>query len=599
MNRILRAAFAAAALLSAACNRDDVLTDDVLPPVITLDSPTGVYTVKAGRSLTVAATVEHAEGARIAWTLGGEVVCREAVYTARWDETGAYYPVLHVENRSGKATAEIRVEVVPLTPPLISLTLPSGGLKVLAGAEYRFEPDFRYDDTDEFRVEWLRDGAVVAAQRTYTFRETEPGSYTLTVRASNADGQTERSFAVEVVATPAYTVAFPTPSLLQGATDRYTFAGRPLYLRPLVSRFDRPRFAWTVDGADAACGDRTFRFLPEKPGTYRVAVTVSEDAAAEQPLTEHVARTAAGVTAEVTVHCVAERESDRYRPAGAGSSPHQSRVFEWIPAPGQFINETATGGMTGNETTPEAAAAWAAERLAAGGFVSLGGFGGYIVVGFDHSIAAGGSYDFTVAGNAFVSPTGSSNEPGIVFVMQDVNGNGLPDDEWYELRGSETGLEGTLAEYAVTYFRPEGPGMDVAWEDSEGETGHIDYLPHFHRQDSYYPAWIGTDSYTLRGTRLPARNRLDPATGLWANEAFGWGYADNAGSDSFTSDAGTGSGQRTGFRIDRAMHPDGTPVELQYVDFIRVQTAVNAKSGTLGEVSTEVCGFTDQNLQNR
>ena len=42
---------------------------------------------------------------------------------------------------------------------------------------------------------------------------------------------------------------------------------------------------------------------------------------------------------------------------------------------------------------------------------------------------------FAIQGNAF----DSSNEPGIVWVMQDVNGNGLPDDEWYELRGSETG----------------------------------------------------------------------------------------------------------------------------------------------------------------
>lgn len=63
----------------------------------------------------------------------------------------------------------------------------------------------------------------------------------------------------------------------------------------------------------------------------------------------------------------------------------------------------------------------------------------------------------------------------MVWVMQDVNGNGEPDDEWYELRGSETGKEGTVSGYAVTYYRPAGKGMDVQWTDSEGHSGTIEY----------------------------------------------------------------------------------------------------------------------------
>ena len=62
-------------------------------------------------------------------------------------------------------------------------------------------------------------------------------------------------------------------------------------------------------------------------------------------------------------------------------------------------------------------------------WVSLGGFGGYIVVGFDHSIDNSGDYDLGILGNSF----SGSSEPGIVWVMQDENGNGLPDDTWYEL----------------------------------------------------------------------------------------------------------------------------------------------------------------------
>ena len=73
----------------------------------------------------------------------------------------------------------------------------------------------------------------------------------------------------------------------------------------------------------------------------------------------------------------------------------------------------------------------------------LGGWGGYIVVGFDHSIENKGGYDFSIKGNAF----DSSNEPGIVWVMQDVNGDGLPNDEWYELKGSEYGKPETCLLY--------------------------------------------------------------------------------------------------------------------------------------------------------
>lgn len=255
-----------------------------------------------------------------------------------------------------------------------------------------------------------------------------------------------------------------------------------------------------------------------------------------------------------------------------------NRVCEYLPAPGQFINENCTA------TTMAEACAWAEERLAApGGFVSLGGFGGYIVVGFDHRIACSGDYDLAIDGNAFAA----SSEPGIVYVMQDENGNGEPDDTWYELRGSEYGKPGTLQDYAVTYYRPAGPGMEVTWRDDRGASGTIDYLA-YHTQDSYYPAWVAEESYTLQGTRLEARNYFD---GLeWVNPPYEWGYADNFGSEGHLSSPGLNAGL---FRIADAVRADGSPAELSGIDFVKVQTGVNAKSGGLGELSTEVFGIRD------
>lgn len=283
------------------------------------------------------------------------------------------------------------------------------------------------------------------------------------------------------------------------------------------------------------------------------------------------------------------------RPVTSVSQGWSDRVYEWTPAPGQFINETAGGG--GNLTTPEQAAAWAEGRLDAGLYVSLGGFGGYIVVGFDHSITSSGDgFDFAIAGNAYFnasSSSGGSNEPGIVYVMQDTDGNGLPDDDWYELKGSEYKNSETLKGYEVTYYRPSLPAADVEWTDNFGNSGTVDYMSSFHKQDSYYPLWIEEDSYTLKGTCLRSNSHLNPDSGYWDNNAYGWGYADNMGSDN-TSIGNFGQCNR--FRISDAVKADGSPANLKYIDFIKVQTGVNSKSGWLGEVSTEVLGFYDLHM---
>ena len=106
--------------------------------------------------------------------------------------------------------------------------------------------------------------------------------------------------------------------------------------------------------------------------------------------------------------------------------------------------------------------------------------------------------------------------------MQDVNGDGLPNDEWYELKGSEYGKPETIQDYAVTYFRP-GLNMDTPWQDNKGNTGAIDRLGNYHPQEFYYPLWIEADSYTLYGTCLKARTEQSPTTGMWSNNPFGWG----------------------------------------------------------------------------
>ena len=289
-------------------------------------------------------------------------------------------------------------------------------------------------------------------------------------------------------------------------------------------------------------------------------------------------------------------EDEHYRPATVASSPSWSRVVEYTPAPGQYIGDEEFAGFTGEELTASDAVAYAERRLGEGKFLSLGGFGGYVVVGFDHSVDNASGYDLAVRGNAF----NGSSEPGIVWVMQDENGNGLPDDTWYELAGSETGKATTIQNYEVTYYRPMGTMMPVQWTDNLGNYGEVDYLKQFHRQDYYYPLWIEDDSYTLTGTCLEPRNYDASGNGsYWVNKEYDWGYADNFSPiDRLTNEDNASAGANANhFKISHAIDFECEPIDLKFIDFVKVQVGVNAKSGWLGEVSTEVFGFYDYNIK--
>lgn len=274
-------------------------------------------------------------------------------------------------------------------------------------------------------------------------------------------------------------------------------------------------------------------------------------------------------------------ESPAPCPGGAFAASH---VFEWMPAPGQFINEADENIIWDSSVTPEMAAAWAKTRLDEGLYVTLGGFGGYIIVGFDHSIINTGGYNIGILGNSFLSDYGGSNEPGVVYVMMDENSNGLPDDTWYELRGSATFSPETIRDYSVTYFRPTTDHAPVKWRDSFGDEGEIPYLGLFHSQPTYYPVWQKSESYTLTGTLLAGSDRAVPEQ---------WGYADNMGEDNIELDRFPNCNR---FRISDAITADGASIYLPFIDFVKVQCAVAAQSDLFGEASTEVLGFVDLNM---
>lgn len=246
-------------------------------------------------------------------------------------------------------------------------------------------------------------------------------------------------------------------------------------------------------------------------------------------------------------------------------SKYVTKLFAYVPAPGQFINDPSYG-------TEEAAKSILGKN---DGIVSLGGYGGYIILGFDHPVVnRKGMSDLAIYGNA----QASFAEPGIVWVMQDENNNGLPDDTWYELKGSEYEKDGYIKNYEVTYFRPEKIEEEISWKDNKGAFGSLKVNSH-HKQ-TYFPQWIKEDSYTLSGSLLPKTNINANTPDLAASLPFEWGYADNLEA-------------RNDIDIDHAVDDNGEKASLQTINFIKIQTGILADLGQLGEFSTEIASVED------
>ncbi|MGM9805169.1 MAG: cell surface protein [Candidatus Aphodosoma sp.] len=360
------------------------------------------------------------------------------------------------------------------------------------------------------------------------------------------------------------------PMVSLGIDDVYNICRmQKLGLHPA---FTGEKYRWQVNGTIAGC-ERDYIFLAQEEGIYSLVLDIIDPA---HPF--HF---------EFTVNVF--HEEIEY-------SPYISKVYEYCPAPGQFINEMPQyePGNTYADMLQKA------EDCISGTndiMISLGGYGGYVTFGFDHTIInVPGEYDFRIWGNAFYELTdpdakGGSAEPGIVMVSYDTNCNGIPDDEWYELAGSEYYKPTTLHNYSICYRRPDAAHIPaesddgyisdltyIPWSDSRDSTGYI-AKNIFHSQ-SYWPLWTNTDTLTFTGSLLPPNGiDLSGSGRYYVLYAYEWGYADNHPND---------FGELNSFKIDWAVDRHGHPANLPGIDFVRVYTGINQYCGWIGESSTEI-----------
>jgi hypothetical protein len=270
-----------------------------------------------------------------------------------------------------------------------------------------------------------------------------------------------------------------------------------------------------------------------------------------------------------------------------------AEVYEYKPAPGQYINSSPYGVPSSAHSIVDAL----------NGTLNLGAFGGYVIFRFEKPVENHEDNPYGIDFSVFGNPSEQWSEPGVVSVMKDENGNGLPDDTWYELAGSDHYFSTTIREYKITYENPgEDEAADVPWKDNQGNQGFI-YENSFHTQP-YYPLndsfpSINKESYSLEGTRLKSVvDTSNPSNIKFYKRAFG--YADNQqrGTAPYTmpDNPYTREKENSGgdaFDIDWAIDSSGNYVNLDTVHFVKVHNGIMANAGWMGEISTEITGAVD------
>ena len=329
--------------------------------------------------------------------------------------------------------------------------------------------------------------------------------------------------------------------------------------------------------------------------------------------TGNVIRMVRVLIALFTIHCSLFTAKAQRMDDVTVHSKYIQAVDEYRPAPGQWTNvipeyeEGDTEADMVRKCTESIAGDYYSTHL-----ISLGGWGGYVTFHFDHSIAnVPGQRDFAIWGNAYQEMKnlvfGGMNEAGIVMVSKDVNGNGKPDDPWYEISGScdVDSVGKIIYNYEVTYR--QNSMKDIPWTDNQGNSGTVDRLYSYdnHLQE-YYPLWL-PDGLTFKGTRLPdnMQNLSDQVDGSWSPYyyvliGFRYGYADNLSNWTDKSDANSWNYEGCGIDISWAVDENRQPVDLDFVDFVRVYTGLNQKCPQpdwWGETSTEIQAAEDIHLE--
>ena len=330
--------------------------------------------------------------------------------------------------------------------------------------------------------------------------------------------------------------------------------GKSLTLNPIVTNDEKSTYTWDING-EVVSTAKLYTFTPSKIGNYNLQLKVSNDVGIDNK------------TISIS--------------AFSNYSPYITKVFDYKYGPGQHAS-LITSDWKGNDFIGQP---WTGTKS----YTSLGGWGGYIVAGFDHTVKNGDGVDFAV----FTQP-GAASEPAVVFVMNDTNGDGIPNDgEWAEIKGSEYNNAETIHDYQVTYYKPVGSG-NVKWKDNKGSNGEL--VPVFESASWWWSGYGDKTEVVFNGVKLPnayknISTQTDSENWVVRSGLFTSGYAECYNNLDYNN-----SLKANLFDISNAVDMAGNKTNLSGISFIKVQSGVFQIAGWLNEISTEVSGAADLSL---
>ena len=269
-------------------------------------------------------------------------------------------------------------------------------------------------------------------------------------------------------------------------------------------------------------------------------------------------------------------------------NPYITSIFDFDPAPGMFANDVYKDGFKKEDVVRTALGR--INETNVGYQLDLGGFGGSIIVGFDHTVVnVPGQNDFKIYGGDLTDKA-NPPAPGIIYVAYDKNGNGKPDeDEWYEIIGSQHTKANTIKNFKITYHKKavgvpvvvSGPNdmfSDREHIFCENNSPETYYMPKSKSKKEYYPLWATQTSVTYEGTKLNVDfvTARPGQTTLWNFTAPEWGYANAVNPD---------------IDIDWAVDKNGNKANLPGINFIKVVNCVSEPMGLCHQQSSMATKF--------
>ncbi len=464
--------------------------------------------------------------------------------------------------------------------PVITWDEPSARFRIYKGETLMLVPVVK--NTDETTTYlWSINGLTVSNSSSCTFSGTEVGEFYVKLVVTNRYGRAEDEAKVTVL--PYENEELPEVPVNDSVfawrfpwTEINVAQGRMLKIKAYrLENTEGCTFTWTLDGQ------------PVEGQTDEVAYCFAATQRGQHTLT-------------LTMRCDTAERSEHFRinvcpPAGThrrstSGQAMVNRIYEYQPAPGHQVNgyiivgESYPAGCTHEQACDSVLAHFARKWM-----ISLGSQGGYVVAGFDHSVAnSDGDFDLCIKGNPF----SYQSEPGIIWVSQDDNGDGLPNDQWFELAGSEYGTENHTLEYAITYYKPQTTKTAVPWRDNEGQTGYVPYMSYWNPADFYWQDWQTDAEMTFFGSRLADHSTYE--NGYSDIPPYDWGYVDNNSQVDFIDGP---AGQMGYYRLSNARTWDGQPAHLEYIDFVKIQTGQTGSTPNLGDISTEIYYIGDCHME--